>query len=270
MTTRPAPTSPSATDSPDWSAVLADLSDAVVERAAMYLAGAMDDAEREAAEASLGSSTVATAPFRAAVAALQDAALALGEGAGAVDGFRSMNVEGAADLPSPVVRNRVLESIASGEPGRPSSANSTTSAGHDDARGNVAGHSASSHVWHGWSSDDGPAGLFTLRRDETGWEETGVDGVQVRRLFVDRPNNRMTAMFRMAPGTDYPEHVHNGFEECYVLEGELHVGEEIVMHAGDYQRADGGSEHARQWTEGGCVLLVSTSMSDEWTDTSHS
>ena len=86
----------------------------------------------------------------------------------------------------------------------------------------------------------------------------------MRRLFVDRPNNRMTAMFRMAPGTDYPEHVHNGFEECYVLEGELHVGDDIVMHAGDYQRADGGSEHARQWTERGCVLLVSTSMSDEW------
>lgn len=268
MTTRPAPSqtprtapvtapviAPVADGPVDWSAVLADLSDAVVERAALYLAGALDDAERDAAEVALRSSAVAAAPFRAAVAALQGAALALGEGAGAAAGFQRVSDD---ELPSPVVRARVLASIAS--PG---------GASVDDVRPRpeeTHSHaSQASHVWGGWDSDQLPAGLFTLRREERGWEETGVDGVQVRRLFVDRPNNRMTAMFRMAPGTDYPEHVHNGFEECYVLEGELHVGDELVMNAGDYQRADGGSEHARQWTKSGCVLLVSTSMSDSWT-----
>ena len=75
----------------------------------------------------------------------------------------------------------------------------------------------------------------------------------------------MTAMFRMAAGTSYPEHIHDGPEECYVLEGDLHVGDRMVMHAGDYQRATPGSEHDEQWTEGGCLLLVTSSLSDELT-----
>ena len=73
----------------------------------------------------------------------------------------------------------------------------------------------------------------------------------------------MTALFRMAAGSEYIPHVHAGPEECYVLEGDLHVGDDIVMHAGDYQRAPAGSVHGVQRTEGGCLLLVSSSMHDE-------
>jgi anti-sigma factor ChrR (cupin superfamily) len=118
-------------------------------------------------------------------------------------------------------------------------------------------------IWRRWQSSADPHALFTLHANEGSWEETGVEGVQVRRLFVDRANNRMTAMFRMAPGTSYPEHIHDGPEECYVLEGDLHVGEELIMRAGDYQRATPGSEHAAQWTQCGCLLLVASSLSDE-------
>ena len=38
---------------------------------------------------------------------------------------------------------------------------------------------------------------------------------------------------------------------------------DFVMHAGDYQRALPGSEHGRQWTKSGCLLLVTCSLSDE-------
>jgi anti-sigma factor ChrR (cupin superfamily) len=118
-------------------------------------------------------------------------------------------------------------------------------------------------VWRDWSSDQIGTELYTLRADQGDWEPTGVAGVEVRRLFVDRANNRMTAMFRMAPGTAYPQHVHDGPEECYVLQGELHVGDQLIMRAGDYQRAMPGSEHSLQWTETGCLLLVTSSLSDE-------
>jgi anti-sigma factor ChrR (cupin superfamily) len=131
------------------------------------------------------------------------------------------------------------------------------------AAGSSAGQSQRDQIWRDWGSNAAPEGLFTLRVDEGAWEDTGVAGVQVRRLFVDREANRMTAMFKMAPGTSYPEHHHDGHEECYVLHGDLHVGDDLVMRAGDYQRAESGSPHARQWTSGGCVLLVSTSLSDE-------
>ena len=141
--------------------------------------------------------------------------------------------------PSPAVRRRLMQQLDAAAPGTP-------------------------QIWRAWdTTDDSP--FFTLRADDGQWEHTGVEGVQVRRLFVDRPGNRMTAMFRMAAGSEYPEHAHDGPEECYVLQGDLHVGDDFVMHAGDYQRALPGSEHGRQWTKGGCLLLVTCSLSDEMT-----
>ena len=94
------------------------------------------------------------------------------------------------------------------------------------------------------------------------WEPTGTAGVEVRRLFVDRESDRMTALFRMAPGSTYTAHVHAGVEECFVLEGDLRVGAK-VMHRGDYQMAPAGSTHGPQSTENGCLLLISSSLSDE-------
>ncbi len=164
-----------------------------------------------------------------------DAVLALREAAGAGDALAKLV---KPEAPPHVVRRKLMsrvESLRAGE----------------------------EQVWRSWGTGDSES-VFTLRSDEGDWDETGVDGVQVRRLFVDRGSNRMTCMFRMAAGTSYPSHVHDGAEECYVLQGDLHVGD-IVMHAGDYQRAPGGSLHGVQSTEGGCLLLVTTSLSDEMT-----
>ena len=83
-----------------------------------------------------------------------------------------------------------------------------------------------------------------------------------RRLFVDDTSGRVTMMVRMAAGTSYPSHRHGGFEECFVLEGDLQVGSEM-LHAGDYQRASAGSVHGVQSTERGCLLLLSSSPGDE-------
>jgi quercetin dioxygenase-like cupin family protein len=125
-----------------------------------------------------------------------------------------------------------------------------------------AAGAAPPQVWRTWAESGPGDALFTLRAADGAWEATGVEGIEVRRLFVDRESNRMTAMFRMAAGTAYVPHRHEGCEECYVLEGDLHVGD-IVMRAGDYQRAPSGSLHGVQRTESGCVLLVSCSLSDE-------
>ncbi len=147
-------------------------------------------------------------------------------------------VEGVRPVaPDPGVRAALLRRIAAGSPAR------------------------ERPVWRDWP--EAPAReLFTLRALEGPWEETSVDGVSVRRLFVDRAGNRMTALFRMEPGASYPQHVHAGPEECYVLEGDLRVGE-LVLHAGDYQRAAQGSRHGVQSTQGGCLLLVTSSLTDE-------
>lgn len=140
--------------------------------------------------------------------------------------------------PSPSLRQRLLDRIRSEEADAPP-------------------------VWSRWSDDAQASDLYTLRREESPWEETGIPGVQVRRLFVDRPNNRMTAIFRMAPGTSYRPHRHDGPEECLVLEGELHVSDSITLRAGDYQRAPAGSDHGLQSTRSGCLLLITCSLTDE-------
>lgn len=117
-------------------------------------------------------------------------------------------------------------------------------------------------VWRDWSSDPAASQLLTRRANEVAWEDTGVEGVSIRRLFVDRERNQFTGMVQMSPGSSYPRHLHNGAEECLVLSGDLHVGE-LVLHAGDYQRAPAGTVHGVQSTVGGCTLLIVSSLTDE-------
>jgi putative transcriptional regulator len=110
----------------------------------------------------------------------------------------------------------------------------------------------------------GPGGELIIQRATEGrWEPTAVPGVELRVLFADAANDRFTALVRMAPSTSYPNHRHSGPEECLVLEGDLSVGEH-VLHAGDYQYAPVGSCHGVQSTQQGCLLLITSSLSDEF------
>ncbi len=120
----------------------------------------------------------------------------------------------------------------------------------------------SPQVWKEWPADKVISDLFVQRKSDRNWESTGIDGVEVQRLFNDTKNNRMTALVRMAPGTSYPAHVHDGPEECFVLQGDLRVDDQ-VLHAGDYERRAQTSKHGVQSTQDGCMLLIVSSLSDE-------
>lgn len=117
-------------------------------------------------------------------------------------------------------------------------------------------------VWKEWNSDSAP-GMTVRRAGEGGWDEIGIPGIRVRRLFVDTPRNQVTFMVQMAPGTAYPRHRHDGVEECYVLQGDLSVGDELTLHAGDYQRCELDTVHGIQSTKNGCTLLLVSSMTDD-------
>ena len=118
--------------------------------------------------------------------------------------------------------------------------------------------------WKSWSPSWGetrPPALLSILADEGGWEPTATAGIEARQLFLDRTARRVTMMVRMAPGSSYPAHRHGGAEECYVVSGDLRTGD-VHMHAGDWQRADAGSRHPDQVTDGGCVLLLVSSLDD--------
>ncbi len=159
--------------------------------------------------------------------------------------------------PPPELWNRVLDRIR--DPGVPKPGPKATAAGVPDAvRPN--------QVWKEWSTtgDVDAAGLQYVAGSGPGaaFESTGIEGIEVRRLGVDRAKDQVTMLVRMAAGTAYPAHRHGGAEECFVLQGDLHVGP-LHMQGGDFQRAEAGSLHPTQFTDGGCLLLIVSSTTDE-------
>jgi anti-sigma factor ChrR (cupin superfamily) len=90
---------------------------------------------------------------------------------------------------------------------------------------------------------------------EASWEPTGVAGITRRILDVDYERRQYTALIRCGPGAVIPPHRHSGVEQTLVVEGDIQIGE-IELGPGDYQLADPGSKHPRQYTRGGCLVLV--------------
>lgn len=120
-------------------------------------------------------------------------------------------------------------------------------------------------IWKAWDGMEALAQKdFTfLAGGATGFEPTAIAGIEARKLFVDRANDRVTMLVRMQPGTAYPPHVHADVEECYVISGDLTVEGAQELSAGDYQRAETGSTHPVQSTRNGCLLLLVSSLHDE-------
>jgi len=171
--------------------------------------------------------------------------------------------------PAPAVRERVLEGIrtrrevAQDQSAPTREANDASPAAPAsaarDATGSKPGDSPI-QVWNRWPATD--AKFFTLASSENDWQDTTVEGIRARVLRVDEDRDEVTMLVRMDPGTSYPSHRHGGDEQCYVLQGDLQV-EDQLMQAGDYQFAPAGSIHGVQSTKQGCTLLLVSSRSDE-------
>lgn len=80
-------------------------------------------------------------------------------------------------------------------------------------------------------------------------------GVESRVLSGAPGESSFAYLIRIAPGATVRTHAHSAVEHCMVVTGDFHVGGRI-LRAGDYHRADVGSEHARLFSEGGCIVLV--------------
>ena len=191
------------------------------ETAALYLAGALPAPERAALEAYLAAGGRA---YDDALRQLSAAAAALGRLIPPVH-------------PDPALRSALLRRIA------PQSCDQATPF-HRQLRGREAD----------------PAGCVLRRAGDGGWEDTAVPGVRLRVLTIDAAADRFTALVRMDPGASYAAHRHVGPEECFVLEGDLRHGTQ-VMRAGDYEWLPGGSDHGPQTTAEGCLLLLHSSLS---------
>jgi len=100
-----------------------------------------------------------------------------------------------------------------------------------------------------------------VRSHDVKWKSYGVPGVSFGKLYIDQKKREITCLMRLEPGVTFPMHRHAASEEVLVLEGELIVEGEIC-HQGDYIRSVPGSTHS-PLTQGGCLLLMKTSLDNE-------
>lgn len=210
------------------------------EWAALYASGALDPAQVGAFEAHLR-------------AGCPECLAGLSELRPVVEALAEVEVEPVQ--PRPEVKASLLARIDADLRERGAAAGGRPAAGD-------ASRDPNPQVWRDWTADAIDQDVVLRDALHSGWEETGITGIRVRRLCVDPTRNQMTALVRMAPGTAYPAHKHNGPEECLVLEGDLRAGDDH-FHAGDYQRMGVGSRHVVQSTESGCLLLIISSLSDD-------
>lgn len=125
----------------------------------------------------------------------------------------------------------------------------------------AAGGEHGAQPWKGWQAEPELESALIRQAASSAWRPTSVDGVTVRELAVDPDGASVTMLIRMERGASYPAHEHGGPEECYVLQGDLVIGD-LTMHAGDFQRMEAGTRHPVQRTETGCLLFLRSSTDD--------
>ena len=82
-----------------------------------------------------------------------------------------------------------------------------------------------------------------------------VPGMSRHKVSYDNATNVGTYISKLEPGTKTIPHKHTGYEEFYVLEGELIDSDGTVFRAGDFVTFYPGSSHG-SYTETGCLLIT--------------
>jgi hypothetical protein len=96
---------------------------------------------------------------------------------------------------------------------------------------------------------------------EPAWRDV-APGIACKILARDAERQRVSMLVRLAPGTEYPPHVHAGVEELHLLDGELWIDDRKLV-AGDDSRAEPGTRDRRVFSETGCTCVLVTSPDDE-------
>lgn len=104
--------------------------------------------------------------------------------------------------------------------------------------------------------DAGDSSQFSLDIADLEFEESGTPGVEF--AWLHQFAGEEVKIVRWAPGSSYPEHVHESGSESFILEGSL-ADEHGKYPAGTWERTPPGWTHA-PFSEKGCLA---------WTKTGH-
>jgi quercetin dioxygenase-like cupin family protein len=95
---------------------------------------------------------------------------------------------------------------------------------------------------------------LTVHLSNEGWVDV-MPLIKVKTLF--KSDDGKGVLFRFQPGARLPAHEHGTDEECVVLEGELHIGSEIVR-SGDFHLARRGLPHGDLTSPSGALFYIRT------------
>lgn len=107
-----------------------------------------------------------------------------------------------------------------------------------------------------------PKDHHVKRAETTDWKPTGLAGIAIRRLSIDRTLRREMFLLQMEAGSILPDHRHSQSEECYVVEGSLRT-RGLILQAGDFIKLDAGSQHGVTTTDEGCLVLIAAGLAEE-------
>jgi anti-sigma factor ChrR (cupin superfamily) len=109
------------------------------------------------------------------------------------------------------------------------------------------------------------AALAGLRFEDSAaqkdWKALPIPGAYIKLLSLEKERGYAVLMGKLDPGTRYPAHVNAGPEDFFILTGDLVIGDR-KMRAGDFHHADGGSQHAENYSVEGCTLLAVLTTDD--------
>jgi quercetin dioxygenase-like cupin family protein len=97
-------------------------------------------------------------------------------------------------------------------------------------------------------------GGVTVRADVGEWQPL-APGADIKVLWVDEAAHTRTFLLRLQPGAQVPAHPHPTTEECYVISGDMVIGE-TIFRTGDYHAALPGVRHPVLSSRSGGLIFI--------------
>ena len=97
-------------------------------------------------------------------------------------------------------------------------------------------------------------GGVTVRSDAGEWQYLSP-GADIKVLWVDQAARTRSFLLRLQPGARVPAHPHPTTEECFVVSGDMVIGD-TIFYTGDYHAALAGIKHPVLSSRGGGVVFI--------------
>ena len=82
-----------------------------------------------------------------------------------------------------------------------------------------------------------------------------IPGMSWHKISFNKKSGYGTYISKLEPGTKTTSHTHLGFEEFFILEGELIDSDGVIFKKGDFVTFGPGTKHSSH-TQKGCLILT--------------